>query len=52
LVETAQLVEIIDRRVVEALTGKLTPEKALEEAAKEIEAILKAGGYKYKPLAQ
>lgn len=51
LVETAQLVEIIDRRVVEALTGKQTPENALKEAAKEVEAILKAGGYKYKPLA-
>ncbi|MCC7208742.1 MAG: extracellular solute-binding protein [Anaerolineae bacterium] len=50
LVETAQLVEIIDRRVVQALIGELSPEDAMMEAAKEVETILENGDYKYKPL--
>jgi multiple sugar transport system substrate-binding protein len=50
LVETAQLVEIIDRRVVQALIGELTPEDAMMEAAKEVETILENGEYNYKPL--
>jgi multiple sugar transport system substrate-binding protein len=50
LVETAQLVEIIDRRVVQALIGELTPEEAMAEGAREVETILRNGNYNYRPL--
>ena len=49
--ETPQIVDVIDRRVSQALINELTPEEALTESAKELEAILKEGGYKYEPLA-
>jgi multiple sugar transport system substrate-binding protein len=48
--ETPQVVEVVDRRINQALVGELTPEEALTEGAKEIYTILSDGGYKVNPL--
>ncbi len=48
--ETPQIVDVIDRRVNQALIGELTPEEALTEGAKELETILEDGGYNYESL--
>lgn len=52
LVETPQIIEVIDRRLKQALISEITPEQALAEAAKEIHKILTDAGYKVKPLAE
>jgi multiple sugar transport system substrate-binding protein len=52
LVETPQIIEVIDRRLKQALISETTPEETLSEAAKEIFKILKDAGYKVKPLAE
>jgi multiple sugar transport system substrate-binding protein len=50
--ETPQIVEVIDRRLKQALISEITPQQALAEGAKEIHKILTTAGYKVKPLAQ
>ncbi|MCP4399989.1 MAG: extracellular solute-binding protein [bacterium] len=50
LKETPQIVDVINRRTVEAVIDKLSPEDALWEAAQEIHKILVDGGYKVSPL--
>jgi multiple sugar transport system substrate-binding protein len=52
LPETPQIIEVIDRRLKQALISEITPEQALLEAAKEIHKILTDAGYKVKPLAE
>ena len=52
LVETPQIIEVVDRRLKQALISETTPEETLSEAAKEIFKILKDAGYKVKPLAE
>lgn len=51
LAETPQIIEAVDRRLKEALISEITPEQALQEAAKEIHKILIEAGYRVKPLA-
>jgi multiple sugar transport system substrate-binding protein len=48
--ETPQIVDVIDRRTVQALVGELSPEEALSEGAKEIYTIMQEGGYNVNPL--
>ena len=48
--ETPQVVDVIDRRVNQALIGELTPEEALAEGAQELYTILQDGGYNVAPL--
>ncbi len=48
--ETPQVVDVIDRRINQALVGELSPDEALSEGAKEIYTILEEGGYKVNPL--
>jgi multiple sugar transport system substrate-binding protein len=48
--ETPQVVEVVDRRINQALIGELSPEEALTEGAKEIYTILSDGGYNVNPL--
>ena len=52
LAETPQIIEVIDRRLKQALISEITPEQALAEAAKEIYKILTDAGYKVKPLSE
>jgi len=52
LAETPQIIEVIDRRLKQALISEITPEQALLEAAKEIHKILTDAGYKVKPLSE
>ncbi|KAA0259643.1 MAG: hypothetical protein EDM79_19435 [Chloroflexi bacterium] len=52
LAETPQIIEVIDRRLKQALISEITPEQALLEATKEIHKILTDAGYKVKPLAE
>lgn len=52
LAETPQIIEVIDRRLKQALISEITPEQALLEASKEIHKILTDAGYKVKPLAE
>ena len=51
LAETPQIIEVLDRRLKQALISEITPEQALLEGAKEIQKILTDAGYKVKPLA-
>ena len=51
LAETPQIIEVLDRRLKQALIAEITPEQALLEGAKEIHKILTDAGYKVKPLA-
>jgi multiple sugar transport system substrate-binding protein len=48
--ETPQVVDVVDRRINQALVGELTPEDALTQGAQEIYTILKDGGYNVNPL--
>ena len=48
--ETPQVVDVVDRRINQALVGELSPEEALTEGAKEIYTILSDGGYNVNPL--
>jgi ABC-type glycerol-3-phosphate transport system substrate-binding protein len=50
LAETPQIVEVVDRRMSQAIIDELSPEEALQEAAEEIQAILEGGGYNVTPL--
>jgi multiple sugar transport system substrate-binding protein len=50
LAETPQIVEVIDRRMSQAIIDELSPEEALQEAAEEIQAILEDGDYNVTPL--
>jgi multiple sugar transport system substrate-binding protein len=52
LAETPQIIEVLDRRLKQALISEITPEQALLEGAKEIHKILTDAGYKVKPLAE
>ena len=52
LTETPQIIEVIDRRLKQALISEITPEQALLEAAREIHKILTDAGYRVKPLAE
>jgi len=52
LAETPQIIEVLDRRLKQALISEITPEQALSEGAKEIYKILSDAGYKVKPLAE
>ncbi len=52
LAETPQIIEVVDRRLKQAVAGEITAEQALTEAAKEIHKILTDAGYKVKPLAE
>lgn len=52
LAETPQIIEVINRRVVQALLEELSPEDALWEAAQEIQKILEEGDYNVKPLVK
>ena len=50
--ETAlrRVLEVIDRRISQAIVDELSIEEALQEASKEIQAILEAGEYNVTPL--
>lgn len=48
--ETPQVVEVVDRRISQALIGELSPEEALAEGAAEIQAILEENEYNVAPL--
>jgi len=50
VLETPQIVEVVDRRINQALIDELSPEEALAEGAKELQAILEDGGYNVAPL--
>ncbi len=50
LAETPQIIEVIDRRIGQAIVDELSIEEALQEASKEIQAILEAGEYNVTPL--
>jgi len=50
LAETPQIIEVIDRRISQAIVDELSIEEALQEASKEIQAILEAGEYNVTPL--
>jgi len=52
LTETPQIIEVLDRRLKQALINEITPEEALSEGAKEIFKILSDAGYKVKPLSE
>ena len=52
LAETPQIIEVLDRRLKQALISEITPDQALLEGAKEIHKILTDAGYKVKPLAE
>lgn len=51
LAETPQIIEVLDRRLKQALISEITPEQTLLEAAREIHKILTDAGYQVKPLA-
>jgi multiple sugar transport system substrate-binding protein len=51
ITETPQIIEVLNRRLSQALISEITPEQALLEGAKEIHKILTDAGYKAKPLA-
>jgi multiple sugar transport system substrate-binding protein len=52
LAQTPQIIEVLDRRLKQALISEITPEQALSEGAKEIFKILSDAGYKVKPLSE
>lgn len=52
LAETPQIIEVLDRRLKQALISEITPEQALLEASREIHKILTDAGYPVKPLAE
>lgn len=52
ITETPQIIEVLDRRLSQALISEITPEQALLEGAREIHKILTDAGYKVKPLAE
>lgn len=52
LAETPQIIEVLDRRLKQALISEITPEEALLEGAREIHKILTDAGYQVKPLAE
>jgi multiple sugar transport system substrate-binding protein len=52
LPETPQIIEVVDRRLKQALISEITPEQALAEGAAEIHKILTDAGYKVKPLGE
>lgn len=52
LAETPQIIEVVDRRLKQAVVDEISPEDALLEAAKEIFKILSDAGYKVKPLSE
>ncbi|MDY7042349.1 MAG: extracellular solute-binding protein [Chloroflexota bacterium] len=52
LAETPQIVEVVNRRLQQAVIEEISAEDALWEAAQEIHKILEDGGYKVKPLVQ
>ena len=51
LAETPQIIEIVNRRLQQAVIDEVTPEEALNEAAAEIYKILVDAGYPVKPLS-
>ena len=51
LAETPQIIEVVNRRLQQAVIDELTPEEALNEAAQEIYDILVNAGYSVKPLS-
>jgi len=52
LAETPQIIEVLDRRLKQALISEITPEEALLEGAREIHRILTDAGYNVKPLTE
>jgi multiple sugar transport system substrate-binding protein len=52
IAETPQIIEVLNRRLSQALISEITPEQALLEGAKEIHKILTDAGYKVNPLAE
>ena len=51
LAETPQIIEVVNRRLQQAVIDEITPEEALNEAAREIYKILVDAGYRVKPLS-
>jgi multiple sugar transport system substrate-binding protein len=52
IAETPQIIEVLNRRLSQALISEITPEQALLEGAKEIHKIFTDAGYKVKPLSE